>query len=286
MNRLEEISISEEATINVAPKEPADRSPWKGLLWAEWFAHSQLMLIFLAVWLVTIWTLPLFTHTGWILLLGLLYALMAGPVFGGSDVLEGCEEFTFALPPTRTERFAARLIVGGGTLVILSGMNLIALGMDLPQVLAGLYVKSGLIKPLPILKPGLLYSLVIALPFAIFAFSFTFSSLTHSRMLIILSWFWGSLAALSLLQIGLWYEDLVWETMNGYFGCPLLLISSFAVLLYGFFSFQRKEIGKASQPVTLPGYWWLWMIFFVVGVGLALALLTSLLKRFPQLLQP
>jgi len=278
----EEISIE---TRSPAREKRSAYAPWKGLLWAEWFAHSQLMLIFLAVWLVAIWTLPLFTHTGWILVLGMLYALMAGPVYGGGDVLEGCEEYTFALPPTRGERFAARLIVGGGTLLILAMMNLIALGMDLPQVLAGLYVKTGLIKPTPILKPGLLYGLVIALPFTIFAFSFTFSSLTHSRMLIILSWFWGALAALSLLQIGLWYEELVWETMNGYFGCPLLLASSCAVLIYGCLAFRRKEIGKPSLPVSLPGYWWLWMIFFVLGLGFALALLTSLLKRFPQLWQ-
>ena len=62
---------------------------WKGLLWSEWFAHSQILLIFLAVWLLAVWMLPLFTHPGWILLLGGLYALMAGPMYGGGDVLEG-----------------------------------------------------------------------------------------------------------------------------------------------------------------------------------------------------
>jgi hypothetical protein len=130
-----------------------------------------------------------------------------------------------------------------------------------------------------------LYGLIIALPFAMFAFSFTFSSLTHSRMLVMLSWFWGALAALSLLQIGLWSEEWVWKTMNGYLACPLLLGSSCAVLMYGTFAFRRKEIGKPSMPVSLPGFWWLWMIFFVLGLGFALALLSSLLKRFPELLQ-
>ena len=93
------------------------------------------------------------------------------------------------------QRFAARLIVGGGTLLMLAVMNLIALGIDLPQILAGLYVKTGLLKPLPVLSPGVLYGLIIALPFAMFAFSFTFSSLTHSRMLVMLSWFWGALGS-------------------------------------------------------------------------------------------
>src|SRR5678815_193701 len=115
-----------------APVKPSARV-WRGLLWSEWYAHSQVLLIFLAVWLLAVWTLPLFTHPGWILILGGLYALMAGPMYGGADVLEGCEEFTFALPPTRTERFFSRLIVGLGTLLFLCFMNVVALGLDLPQ---------------------------------------------------------------------------------------------------------------------------------------------------------
>jgi hypothetical protein len=275
-----------------APKQPAAAPrvkpfsrAWKGLLWSEWFAHSQLLLIFLAVWLLAVWTLPLFTHPGWVLILGPLYAIMAGPIYGGGDVIEGCEEFTFALPPTRVERFLSRLAVGLGTLLILCGMNVIALGLDLPQILARLYVETGLIKPLPQIKPGLLYGLVVALPVAVFAFAFTMSSITHSRSLILLSWFWGSIGALALLQIGFWYEELVWEKLNGYFACPLLLASSVASLIYGLQLFRRKEIGKNAAPLVLPGYWWLWTILFALGLGLALALITSLIRHLPQFVQ-
>jgi hypothetical protein len=258
---------------------------WKALLWSEWFAHSKLLLIFLAVWLVAVWTLPLFGNPGWILVLGALYALMAGPVYGGGDILEGCEEFTFSLPPTRAERYCSRLFVGAGSLLILCFMNMIALGLDLPQVLARLYVQTGLLRSLPLLKPGLLYVVVLALPLAVFAAAFTISALTHSRMLILLSWFWAALGALALLQIGFWYEDLVWDTLNGYFACPLLIGTSAIVLAIGFFGFRRKEIGKPSLPITLPGYWWVWMILFVVGLALALALVTSLLRNLPKLVQ-
>lgn len=257
-------------------------SPWKGLLWAEWFAHSRLLLIFLAVWLVGVWVLPLFTHPGWILVLGPLYAFMAGPVYGGGDVLNGCEEFSFGLPPTRAERYWARLIVGGGTLLLITGINLLALGLDLPQILTRLYVKTGIIRPLPILKPGLLYGLVVALPFASFSFAFVISALTHSRMLILLAWFWAALGGLALLQIGFWYEDLVWDKLNGYFACPLLLAAAGAALLFGHRVYRRKEIGGPALPLTLPGHWWLWILLFVVGLGLALALISSLARHFPQ----
>jgi hypothetical protein len=258
---------------------------WKGLLWSEWFAHSQLLLIFLAVWLIAVWSLPLFTHPGWVLVLGPLYAIMAGPIYGGGDILEGCEEFTFALPPTRAERYCSRLMVGLGTLLVLCAMNVLALGLDLPQILARLYVEAGVLKPLPQMKPGLLYGLVVALPVAVFALAFTMSSITHSRSLILLSWFWATVGALALLQIGFWYEELVWDKLNGFFACPLLLGSSIAVLLYGFQMFRRKEIGKCAAPLVLPGYWWLWTLLFALGLGLALALVTSLLRHLPQFVQ-
>lgn len=259
-----------------------DLSPWKGLLWAEWFAHSRLLLVFLAVWLVGVWVLPLFTHPGWILILGPLYAFLAGPIYGGGDVLNGCEEFSFSLPPTRVERYCARLAVGGGSLLLLTSMNLVALGLDLPQVLARLYVETGIVRPHPIFKPGLLYGLVVALPVAFFSFAFTISALTHSRMLILLAWFWAALGGLALLQIGFWYEDLVWDKLNGYFACPLLVASAAACLVLGSFVFRQKEIRGPALPLTLPGNWWLWVLLFVIGLGLALALISSLARHFPQ----
>src|ERR1051325_5659325 len=107
-NELESISIGAASERTARDSSLPFSRAWRGLLWSEWFAHSQLLLIFLAVWLVAVWTLPLFTHPGWVLILGALYAIMAGPIYGGGDVLEGCEEFTFALPPTRAERYFSR----------------------------------------------------------------------------------------------------------------------------------------------------------------------------------
>src|SRR6476646_7921927 len=115
---------------------------FRGLAWCEWYAHSRLLLFCLAAWLACVWVLPLYASPAWILVFGPCFALIAGPVFGGNDISEGCEEFTLSLPPTRSERYLSRLIVGGGALLLFTAMDLSALGLDLSQVLARLYVSS------------------------------------------------------------------------------------------------------------------------------------------------
>jgi hypothetical protein len=252
---------------------------FKGLLWAEWFAHSKLLLVFLGLWLVCVWTLPLFVNPAWILLLGGLYALLAGPAYGGGDVLEGCEEFSFSLPPTRSERFLARFLVGLGTLLFLTCINLLALGMDLFQVLARLYVETGLIKPRPILRPGLLYALVVALPCTVFVFSFALSSAAHSRWMVLSAWFWALVAAMGVLQLGLWYEELVWEKSTGYFSFPFLLGAGVMGIFAAYRAYVRKEVGPPCAPINLPGRWWLWMFVFLMTAALASALFLSLTRK-------
>lgn len=257
-------------------------SAFRGLLWAEWFAHSQLLLVFLGMWLIGVWLLPLFAHAGWILVLGGIYALLAGPAYGGGDVVEGCEEFSFALPATRSERYVARLVVGAGTFLFLTAINMLALGLDLPQILARMYIDTGLIKPVPILKTGLLYGLVLTLPFGAFAFSFAIASTAHSRLLVMISWFWASIIALALLQLGFWYEELVWDSVTGFFACPTLLVGGAFGLWLGHHIYRRKEVGQPAMPITLPGKWWLWIILFVLGLCLALALVSSLARNYPR----
>jgi hypothetical protein len=274
----------ETSELAVSPPVQRRSSAFRGLLWGEWFAHSRLVLIFLSLWLAAVWVLPLFAHPGWILLLGVMYALLAGPVYGGTDVLEGCEEFAFSLPPTRAERYLARLIVGAGTFLGLTAINLLALGLDLSHVLARLYIETGIIKPLPVLKPGLLYGLVVALPFTVFAFSFSLSAISHSRMSILTAWFWAGLAALLVLQLGFWYEDLAWDSLTGFFACPLLVVAGGIGLGIGYWSYSRKETGHPSTPLTLPGRWWLWILLFLMGLCAALLLISSLAKHYPKLL--
>ena len=265
-----------------APAKSRSKGTWRGLLWCEWFAHSKLLLIFLSAWLVGVWGLPLFAHPGWLLLLGVIYAFLAGPAYGGGDVLEGCEEFSFALPATRSERFLARLMVGGGTLLLFTIMDLLALGLDLSQALTRFYLDTGLIKPLQISKPGLLYGLVLAFPFAIFSFSFACAVLARSRAMVFTAWFWGGLGALALLRAGMQFEEWVWKTMNGYFTGPLLLVFGAGILLVAHRAYRRKEVGVSPAPIQVPVHWWLWVILFVIGLALALLLVTSLVRNLPR----
>jgi len=235
--------------------------PWgrlksfRGQLWCEWYAHSRFLLTCLAFWLVGIWVPPFYADRSWILLFAGVYALWAGPRFGGSDTIDACEEFTFALPPTRGERYVTRLIVGGGALLLFTAIDLLALGLDLPQMLAKIYVQAGMVQPQPILKAGLLYGLVLTLPLTIFAISFALSAVTHSRRLVLTASFWAVLVSLVAMRIGFWYEDFVWGYLNGYFACPLLAIIAVAVLWTGARAYASKEIGPQGTPIALPTRW-------------------------------
>lgn len=224
---------------------------FRGQLWCEWYAHSRFLLTCLAFWLVGIWVLPLYADRSWILLFAGVYGLWAGPRFGGSDIIDACEEFTFALPPTRGERYASRLMVGGGALLLFTAMDFLALGSDLPQRLAKMYVQAGMVQPQPVLKTGLLYGLVLTLPLAIFAISFALSAVTHSRRLVLTASFWAVLACLVSLRVGFWCEDLIWGNLNAYFACPLLTVVALAVLWGGARAYASKEIGPPGTPLAL-----------------------------------
>jgi hypothetical protein len=256
----------------------------RGQLWCEWYAHSRFLLTCIAFWLVAIWVLSLCADPAWMLLFAGVYALWAGPRFGGSDTIDACEEFTLALPPTRGERYATRLLVGGGALLLFTAIDLLALGLDLPQVLAKIYVQAGMIQPQPILNSGLLYGLVLTLPLAIFAVSFALSAVTHSRRLVLTASFWAVLVSLGALRVGFWYEDLVWGSLNGYFACPLLTTISVAVLWAGARAYASKEIGPQSTPTLLPARWVLWSGLFVLALLLGMGLSSSLLANGSRLL--
>ncbi|MFO1496789.1 MAG: hypothetical protein U1G07_00075 [Verrucomicrobiota bacterium] len=257
-----------------------------GLLWCEWFAHSRLLLAFLVFWLVCVWGLPLFTHSGWILLIAGAFALVGGPAYGGGDTIEGCEEFSFSLPATRAERYLARLTVGGGALFLLTMLDLLALGLDLPQSLARLYIDTGLLKPLPIVKPRLLYGLVLAFPFAVFAFSFALAAISHSRMLIITAWLWSLLGAMAITHLAFRYEEAVWAEFNGFCSAPLLIILGLAALVGGYRAYLVKEIGQDHRPWTLPPHFWLWLLMLAAGLALAFFLVSLLAGQYPRLLAP
>lgn len=272
------------------PAIPAGEAGWSGgqafggLIWSEWYAHGKLLLFLLAVWLAAVWILPLYTNPAWILAFGGLFALIAGPVYGGSDTTEGCEEFSFSLPPTRGERYLARLVMSAGALLVFTAMDLAALGLDLSQILAKLYVDSGLIRPSPVFRSGLLFGLVLALPLTVFSFAFVISAVTRSRGLLLSAPLWSILISLSALRLGFWYEELVWGGLNGRFSCPVLLLLSAAVLGGGYLAYQRKEVGYPAAPLAVPGRWWLWILLIGAAIVLTLTLTISLARHYLPIL--
>jgi hypothetical protein len=145
-------------------------------------------------------------------------------------------------------------------------------------------VESGLIRPWPVFKSGLLYGLVLVLPLTVFAFSFVISAITHSRAILLSAALWSILISLTALRLCFWYEELVWGNLNGLFSCPVLALLSAAVLWGGYLACQRKEIGHHAAPITIPARWWLWIILFIAGLVMTMTLTASLAKHYLRIL--
>jgi len=264
-------------TMNPASAEEDPRLPvqrpnrWLSLAWSEWFIHSRLLLGFLIAWLLVVWFLPLVAHPLWILGHALLFALVAGPAIGGADVIRGSEEFAFAWPTTRRERFLSRAFVGVLSQFTFSLMGVLALEGDLTDVLLRVFVSSGQ-HAVQINQPLLLYGLVVLVPQTIFAFSFTLAALARSRTFALLSWLWGVLAGLAILRGTLQLEELRFDRLNGAISSPVLALVSTAILWVGMRFYSRKEAGTDIGSLSMPPGWWL----SLAAVALALAAVTLL----------
>lgn len=253
------------------------------LLWAEWFSHSKLLLLFLCSWLLVFWAVPLVVHPLWILAFAVVYALVMGPAIGGADVIHGCEEFMLALPPARRQRFRARWILGLGGILLFTFLDLAALGLNLSDVLARLFLSAGLIEPLQLSQPGLLYGLVGAFPAAIFAFGFAMASLARSRTVAITAWLWGTLFALGTLRIGLELEEWRWDEFNGRIVTPLLVVATAGVLGLAEKLYGLKEAGAEAPPLKIPLSWWVWMLALLLAALGVAALLGWFATTFGKL---
>lgn len=246
-------------------------NPWLSLAWAEWFTHSRLLLGFLLGWLLVVWFLPLVAHPLWILGHALLFALVAGPAIGGADVIRGSEEFAFAWPTTRRQRFLSRAGVGMLSQLAFSFMGVLALEGDLTDVLLRVFVSSGQ-HAVQINQPLLLYGLVVLVPQTVFAFGFTLASLARSRTFAVMSWLWGMLAGLAILRGTLQLEELRFERLNGAISAPVLALVSAAILWVGLRFYSRKEAGTEGGSFRMPPGWWI----SLAAVALAMIAVTLL----------
>jgi len=270
--------LEEKIEAHTAAKSSEGVQVFKGLLWREWLAHGNLLIGTLAIWLVCAWVLLIFFHPGFILGLGTLFAFVAGTTFGGAESSEGSEEFSFSLPPTRGERFLARMALGGGFLAIFLLLGNLTIALDLPQILWSLFVNSGFTEPFPPCRPRFLYVLAIALPLCVFAFSFAIAATAESSGLVSMGWLLGGLGAAAIMGLGFLLEWWLWEELNGYVACPALFALGALGLQTGYFAYGRKEGISRPAPLVRPTRWWFWILLLA---GLLLLFLLFLWPSAP-----
>jgi len=214
---------------------------WRGLFWREWLAHRNLVLWSLCAWLVGGWVLMIFYHPGWIIGVGVVYAMIAGRAFGGGDTIAGTEEFTVSLPPLRGQQYLARLVLACGTTLAFTGLGALAIAFDLPQRVWGLVVESGFTEPFPACDPPWLYGLAIGAPFLTLAITFSMSATAKSRGAAVAAAIVGVVGTGAVIWLAFGAEYLLWEKQTGLIVIPAPLAAGVMMLLYGYGRYVRKE---------------------------------------------
>lgn len=247
---------------------------FRGLLWREWLAYGRTISAFITLWLVAVFALELCSHPVILLVFGMLYAIVLGNACGGGDASEGSEEFAFALPATRSQRYLARLALGGGVLMVLQVVGVTAIALDLPQMLWGLIVTSGFTEPFPAGTPGVWYWLALALPCAAFATIFAFTANAQGGATLSGS-FLGVLVPGLAMAAGFMIEQGSWHDLNGLASCPALLVVTIIALLVGHRRYVRKEgISRPLAPGGRIGAWVMLALFLVVLCPMVLVFTT------------
>ncbi len=239
----------------------------------EWLRHGNLVVLYLTAWIVAGWVVPAIDHPGWVLALAGWYALVAGHRFGASEAEDGSEEFALALPPTRGQRYLARLLVGGSPLAVLSGLGTFAVRHDLPPRLWALLVDSGFAEPFAARGEGLVEGLALVLPAAVFGVSFAFAA-GASPARAASAWAVGGLAGGGLLAATLALEFRLLGTAGGSLSIPALAVLASGAPVAGWVAYRRRELPARPAPVESADRWW---VGALVGF-LALLVLLSLLR--------
>jgi len=264
---MTEIASMQDAPAGASERTISRAAALKGLLWCEWLRYGRMLVGFAAVWIVLLWVLELLFHPIPLLVFGAAYVLLAGPIIGGADAAEGAEEFAFALPPTRADRYLVRLAVGLGPLLIFQGVGAAAIAGDWPQAVWGLFVESGLADPFEA-APGVAYAAAFSAPVAAFSATFVVASCLTHRWMVMMAWIPGSLAAAGLFGFAAGLEHAVWDRPTGLIVGPVLPAAAALILLGGHLAYQRKEgVARAAGAG---------MSWAVRGLIVALAALVAL----------
>jgi hypothetical protein len=228
----------------------ARRRVFLAVAWRQWIACREMVLGFLAAWIICIWVLQLFNHPVWVALFGGVFALCIGPVMGGADAAEGSEDFALTLPCHRHEHYLARLAFGGTWLGLFIIGGCLAIAFEWPQMLWGLFVQSGMTQRNPRIPADALrgaYAFPVVVPGVLYVTSFGLAAINQTGRWLSLS----SAAALALVSLTWLLTAEISKTIVGgvnfeiLFG-PLLLIGG-AVLALSYSVYRRKESADPAR---------------------------------------
>jgi len=163
---------SSAAARTAASANGTTRSIMRGLIWRERQLHGSLVDAYVAIWVIGIWALRLIDHPAVLALFGFLLAAQLGSRLGSSEWKEGAEEFLFALPPTRRQRFWIRGAAGLVPVVLLTGLGAAALAWNRPAELWSLFSDGPFCEPTPPQAVST-WLAVFALSIAIYAISYS-----------------------------------------------------------------------------------------------------------------
>ena len=241
-----------------SPRPPVtDASAWLALLENEWRRHRHALTGLLLFWIIGFWILLLLPHPAFHMVVCLLYCvLFAGPQ-AGADVMDGTEEFSFALPTGRGPLFLARMTPGLAFILIVGGLGGLGSAFDLPQKLWSLVFGSGLTEPFVPVRDRFWYPLSVCIPLAVYAITFSLAALAKSRGPVGFAWMLGALGTGAIIGIATIMENLLWRNANTLLLCPLLIATATVVLVFGHQLYLRKEATKAGgQNAGSPLWGW------------------------------
>ena len=238
-----------------------------GLIGGAWLAHRTMVLWAVTIWVLAAWVLVLLFHPGFILAMGMIYAMLAGTLFGGTQTLWGTQEYALSLPPTRGQRYWAGMLMAVGTTLGLTLAGVVTIALDLPQRAWSLVVESGMTQPFPACEYRALYLLAVAAPVAQVAFTFAIASIARSRAMVLSSWLLGLLAGAVVFAAGYLAERLMYGPIHLYATAVLLAAGGVMALLGGYKIYVRKE-GVPRPGGGFAGAWIVLIIVIVIGMVL------------------
>jgi len=252
----------------------------RGLFWKEWLLHQGELRWIFAAWLFGVWVFPL-QPPYFLLPFGILSALMMASGFGGSEASEGSEEFSFSLPPTRSQRYLVRLALGGGSLAFLLIAGTLAGLYDFPQNVWGLFFESGFTVPFNQTEHRFVYALALLAPLAIFSEAFAAGSSSRSPEGMGFLWLRGLFVPGLILGGSFMVEGAIWKELTGWVSNPVLGFWALLRLVYGYRDYQLKE-GISGLPRLVVRSRFRWWILLLLALIVVLVFLVLLAGRAPE----